>query len=91
MTPEQIIAAAEVAGSPALLALVHGHLNNGHPALAAACLAIPPVKLAILDAAFALALDMAAEAGAVAAAMAAIGGEADDAERASRQNRGPAC
>lgn len=65
MTPAQIIAAAEIIGSPALLALVHGHLNNGHPALAEACLNIPPAKLAIIDAVFAWALERAAEASAV--------------------------
>ena len=50
-----------------MLALVHGHINNGHPALAEACLRIPPAKLALIDATFARALERAAEAGAVAA------------------------
>ena len=49
------------------MALVHGHLNNGHPALAEACLGIPPMHLVILDAALAKAVERASEAGAVAA------------------------
>jgi len=50
LTPAQIVATAEVIGSPALLALVRGHLANGHPALAETCLRLPLVKLAMLDA-----------------------------------------
>ncbi len=53
--------------------MVHGHLTNGHPALAEACLSIPPVKLAIIEATFLRALERAAEAGAVAAIVARIG------------------
>ena len=72
LTPEAIIAAAESTGSRALLAMVHGHLTNGHPALAEACLSIPPVKLAIIEATFLRALERASEAGAVAAVAARL-------------------
>ena len=72
LTPTQIIALAEAAGSPALLALVHGHLNNGHPALAERCLGLTALQLAVLDVAFAKALERAAEAGAVAAVVARL-------------------
>lgn len=73
MTPEAIIAAAESTGSRALLAMVHGHLNNGHPALAEACLSIPPAKLAVIEATFLRALELASEAGTVAAIVARMG------------------
>ena len=52
--------------------MVHGHLNNGHPALAEACLSIPPVKLAIIEATFLRALERASEAGAMAAVAARL-------------------
>lgn len=70
LTPAQILAIAEITGSPVLRLLVVGHLQAGNHHLAEACLNIPAYKLAILDLALPQALERVAEAGAVAAVVA---------------------
>lgn len=77
LTPFQILAAAEITGSPVLKLLVIGHLQAGNHHLAEQCLAIPAVKLAILDMAFPQALESVAAAGAVAAVVAHLSNGAD--------------
>lgn len=70
LTPAQILAIAEITGSPVLKLLVIGHLQAGNHHLAEQCLTIPAYKLAILDLALPQALERVAEAGAVAAIIA---------------------
>lgn len=75
MTPEEILARAALSDSPALHALVTGHLQTGRPAMAEAALRLPVDALAALDAWLAAEMEKAAHAGAVAALMAMTGGQ----------------
>ena len=52
MTPEQMVAAARASGSPALEALVVGHLAAGRIGMAAIALRLPPEAWPVLDNAF---------------------------------------
>lgn len=77
MTPEEIIARAADSDSLALHALVAGHLQAGRADMAEAALSLSPASMERLDAWFARALENAREAGAVAALVALMDGEAD--------------
>jgi len=68
MTPEQMVAAAHASGSPALEALVVGHLAAGRIGMAAMALALSPDVLAEIDRRFAEAKDDAAKLGIMTAA-----------------------
>lgn len=63
MTPEQMVSAARASGSPALEALVVGHLAAGRIGMAALALRLTPEALAALDEAFARAKNEAAALG----------------------------
>lgn len=52
MTPEEIIAKAQASGSPALEALVMGHIAAGRPGMAWLALGLDAETLAALDAYF---------------------------------------
>lgn len=68
---------AAASGSPALEALVCGHLAAGRPGMAALALRLSPEALAALDRAFAEAKDRAAAAGALTAALAVLNASID--------------
>lgn len=70
MTPEDILARAALSDSPALHALVTGHLQAGRPDMAEAALRLPVDALAALDAWLAEAVERASLAGALAALIA---------------------
>lgn len=70
MTPAEILARAAEVESPALHALVIGHLQAGRQDMAEAALWLPPETLARLDAWLTAEMARAAHAGALAALMA---------------------
>jgi hypothetical protein len=70
MTPTEILARAAEVESPALHALVIGHLQAGRQDMAEAALWLPPDALAVLDAWLTAEMASAGYAGALAALMA---------------------